>query len=128
MHPAQCVYTLLTVLCPIVTINIKNVALNEFDNCDYVTRVTDITNNDLVVIQLNIRGLSSKRSELLDLINSTVQHKDPDLILLSETWLTPYSPTFKIPGYEFHHLDRQNRKGGGVGILASLKLRCSLKK
>ena len=32
----------------------KNVALDEFDNCDYVTRVTDITNNDLVVIQLNI--------------------------------------------------------------------------
>ena len=105
----------------------KKVALDEFDNCDYVTCVTDITNNDLVVIQLNIRGLSSKCSQLLDLINSTVQHKDPDLILLSETWLTPYSPTFKIPGYEFHHLDRQNRKGGGVGILASLKLRCSLR-
>ena len=32
----------------------KNVALEEFDNCDYVTHVTDIANNDLVVIQLNI--------------------------------------------------------------------------
>ena len=53
----------------------KNVALDEFDNCDYVTHVTDITNNDLVVIQLNIQGLSSKHSQLLDLINSTVQHK-----------------------------------------------------
>ena len=63
----------------------SNVALDEFDNCDYVTCVTDIDNNDLVVIQLNIRGLSSKRTQLLDLINNTVQDKDPDLILLSET-------------------------------------------
>ena len=65
---------------------------------------------------------------MLDLINNTVQDKDPDLILLSETWLTPYSPTFKIPGYDFHHLDRQNRKGGGVGILSSINLRCNLRK
>ena len=106
----------------------KNVALDEFDNCDYVTCVTDIANNDLVVIQLNIQGLSSKHTQLLDLINNTVQDKDPDLILLSETWLTPYSPTLKIPGYDFHHLDRQNRKGGGVGILSSINLRCSLRK
>ena len=106
----------------------KNVALDDFDNCDYVTHVTDIAKNDLVVIQLNIRGLSSKCTQLLDLINNTVQDKDPDLILLSETWLTPYSPTFKIPGYDFHHLDRQNRKGGGVGILSSINLRCNLRK
>ena len=106
----------------------KNVALEELDNCDYVTRVTDITKNDLVVIQLNIRGLSSKRTQLFDLINNTVQDKDPDLILLSETWLTPYSPTVKIPGYDFHHLDRQKGKGGGVAILSSINLRCSLKK
>ena len=32
----------------------KNVALDDFDNCDYVTHVTDIVKNDLVVIQLNI--------------------------------------------------------------------------
>ena len=32
----------------------KNVALDDFNNCDYVTHVTDIAKNDLVVIQLNI--------------------------------------------------------------------------
>ena len=26
-----------------------------------------------------------------------------------------------------HHLDRQNKKGGGVGILSSSKLRCTLR-
>ena len=71
--------------------------------------------------------LCSKRSQLLDLINSTVHNKETDLILLSETWLTPYSPTFTIPGYEFHHLDQPNKKGGGVGILSSSKLRCILR-
>ena len=61
-------------------------------------------------------------------LNNAIQDKDPDLILLSETWLSPYSPIFEIPGYDFHHLDRQNKKGGGVGILSSVKLRCRLRK
>ena len=105
----------------------SNVSLDEFDNCDYVTHVTDVSNNDLVVIQLNVWGLCSKCMQLIDLINSTVHSKEPDLILLSETWLTPFSPNFSLPGYEFHHLDRQNKKGGGVGILSSSKLRCILR-
>ena len=37
-----------------------NVSLDEFDNCDYVTRITDVSKNDLIVIQLNICGISSK--------------------------------------------------------------------
>ena len=49
----------------------KNVALDEFDNCEYVTRVTDITNNDLVVIQLNIRGV---KLQTLSIIGPNQQH------------------------------------------------------
>ena len=104
-----------------------NVSLDEFDNCDYVTRITDATSNDLVVIQLNIRGLSTKRTQLMNLINNAVHDRKPDLILLSETWLTPFSPAFSIPGYELYHLDRTNRKGGGVGILSSSKLRSTIR-
>ena len=104
-----------------------NVSLDEFDNCDYVTRITDVTNNDLVVIQLNIRGISSKRTQLMHLIDNAVQDREPDLILLSETWLTPFSPLFSIPGYDFHHLDRKKKKGGGVGILSSTRLRCAVR-
>ena len=102
-----------------------NVSLDEFDNCDYVTRITDVSKNDLIVIQLNIRGISSKRIQLMNLIDTAVHNREPDLILLSETWLTPFSPAFSIPGYELHHLDRKNKKGGGVGILSSSKLRCT---
>ena len=45
------------------------------------------------------------------------------MILLCETWLTPFSPTINVPGYEFYHIDRQNKKGGGVGILIKSEIR-----
>ena len=32
----------------------ENVSLEEFDNCDYVHRVTDVRCSDLVIMQLNI--------------------------------------------------------------------------
>ena len=44
-------------------------------------------------------------------------------IIISETWLMPTSPTVKIPGYRFVHKCRQDRKGGGVGILVSEHIR-----
>ena len=88
----------------------SNVSLDDFDNCDYVTHVSDVSKNDLIVIQLNIRGIGSKRSQLMNLINTAVHNREPDLILLSETWLTPFSSVFSIPGYELHHQDRQNNK------------------
>ena len=87
-----------------------NVLLDEFDNCDYVTRITDASSSDLVVIQLNIRGLSSKRTQLMNLINNAVHDREPDLILLSETWLTPFLPAFSIPGYELHHLEKTGKE------------------
>ena len=46
-----------------------------------------------------------------------------DVVLLSETWLTPASPPVTIPGYDLVHYCRPNKRGGGVGILVSNKLR-----
>ena len=48
-------------------------------------------------------------------------------MLLSETWLTPFSPEFIIPGYSFVHQCRQNKKGGGVGILVCNDLKYRLR-
>ena len=42
----------------------ENVDLSEFDNCDYVDKVTNVTDNDLVVMQLNIRGIGSIKTPL----------------------------------------------------------------
>ena len=105
----------------------ENVNLDEFDNCDYVHKITDVCQTDLVVIQLNIRGIGSKRSQLIDLIDTSVQSRHPDVLMLSETWLTPFSPKLVIPGYELFHQDRTNKKGGGIAILVSSKLRCCIR-
>ena len=104
----------------------ENVDLSEFDNCDYVDKITNVTANDLVVMQLNIRGIGSKKTQLLDLIDNSTDHKELDVILLSETWLTPFSPNLNIPGYTLHRHDRLQKKGGGVAILVSNKLRCNV--
>ena len=83
-----------------------------YQSMNLITVITDVSNNDLVVLQINARGIGAKRRQLIDLINESIENSQPDLILISETWLTPFSPIFSIPGYEFHHLDRQNKKGG----------------
>ena len=90
----------------------ENVSIDEFDNCDYVTHITEVSNNDLVVLQINARGIGAKRRQLINLIDESIENSQPDLILISETWLTPFSPIFSIPGYEFYYLDQQNKKGG----------------
>ena len=80
----------------------ENVVLDEFDNCDYVHRITEVGYTDLVVIQLNIQGIGSKKNRLIDLIDNSVQNKQPDILLLSETWLIPFSPKLTMPGYELY--------------------------
>ena len=102
----------------------ENTALEEFDNCDYVHKVVDVGPTDLVVMQLNIRGIGSKQGQLSDLIDSSVQNKCPDIVLLSETWLTPFSPKITVQGYDLYRQDRTLKWGGGVAALVSHKLRC----
>ena len=97
--------------------------LESFDNCDYLYSIKDVHTDDLVVLQLNIRGLLSKTTLLTHLLNSCIEGRHPDIVLLSETWLTPYSPPVNISGYSFVHQCRKNKKGGGVGILVSSNLR-----
>ena len=100
-----------------------NESIDEFDNCDYVYSVNDVKSSDLVVMQLNVRGISSKKSQLIDLLEHSVHNKQVDIVLISETWLSDCSPVINIPGYELYRQDRVHKKGGGVAILASSKLR-----
>ena len=105
----------------------ETVGLEEYDNCDYVYKLNNFNNEDFVVLQLNIKGITSKRSQLIDLIDTSIVGKIPDIVLLSETWLSPFSLDFSIPGYEFFHRCRLNKRGGGVAILVSQKIRCKLR-
>ena len=119
MFTALILYTVIMCLHPVLDRKLttlynkyENVSLEEFDTCDYVHKITDVIPSDLVAIQLNIRGIGSKRSQLLDLIKNSVQRKQPDVLLLSETWLTPFSPKLVVPGYELYHQDQLTKKGG----------------
>ena len=100
--------------------------LETFDTCNYVYSLKNVDIDDLVIIQLNICGICSKTSLLTHLLNSCVDGRVPDIVLLSETWLTPNSPNMTIPGFEFIHCDRTHKRGGGVGILISEKLRYTI--
>ena len=104
----------------------ENVSLDEFDNCDYVDNVMNVNKNDLAVMHLNIRGMGSKKTQLIDLIDNSIDSKELDVLLLSETWLTPFSPNLNIPGYSLYRQDQNHKRGGGVAILVSNKLRCTL--
>ena len=75
--------------------------LDEFDSCDYVDGQFCSHISDLCIVQLNIRGICSKLSQLKNLIDNCVKDGSPDIIIICETWLTPFSPEIKIPGYEF---------------------------
>ena len=61
---------------------------------DYVSEYNKVPNNpnDLIVVQLNIRGIQSKLSDLKLLLNKIVTIDQPDVILLCETWLQPSIP------------------------------------
>ena len=88
-------------------------------DCSYneVMKSINSEKNDFRIMQLNIRGLSSKIDELNYLINNTFVKDNPDIILLCETWLTDKSPTPHIPGYNLILNNRLTKHGGGVAIL-----------
>ena len=98
-------------------------SLDEFDSCDYVDGQFCSRISDLCIIQLNIRGICSKQSQLKNLIDNCVKDRSPDIIIISETWLTSFSPEIKIPGYEFCHKDCNTKRGDGVTLLLSSNIR-----
>ena len=88
------------------------------DNCDYLSVDSQIKleHDDLVVLQLNIRGLFGKIEELKRLLGDSFKDKTPDVILLCETWMSANSPDVKLPGYNKFECRRTHKHGGGVCI------------
>ena len=61
---------------------------------------------------VNIRGVKGKQTSLIEQLD----YEKPHLFLLTET-LLPTNANIKITGYTFFGRERQNKKGGGIGIL-----------
>ena len=110
-------------------IECTNFAIEDFDRCDYVEQIETAT-SDLTFVQLNVQEITYKRTKISELLENCVKGREVGVILLCETWLKLFSPTIALPGYDFYHIDRSNKKGGGVGILISKRLkhkqRCDL--
>ena len=60
----------------------------ELDNCDYVDYgdAISVEVNELVILQLNVRGLYSKLDQIKSLLNYVTCGRKPDILLLCETW------------------------------------------
>ena len=93
--------------------------LDMSDNCDYLDtdKTFDATPTDLLILHTNIRGISSKVMELQHMLDNCATNATPNIVTVCETWLNPFSPQIKIPGYNFVLKCRTHKKGGGVGIL-----------
>ena len=95
------------------------------DRCDYVkmNNLITVEKGDLTVIQLNVRGITSKHAKVKELIDTSIKSNTPDILLFCETWLNPFSPELTIAGYNTYRNDRVSKKGGEVAILVSTCLR-----
>ena len=68
-------------------------------------------NNALRVLQLNIRSVTRRRSNLL----KRLTERNIDIAALQETWLQP-GQSFHLPGFSTVERRRQNRRGGGAAL------------
>ena len=105
--------------------SIQDLGFNITDNCDYLEPEQLFTkgrnNSNLNVIQINCRGIKSKLDDLEELLFQT---NEPDIVLLSETWLKDGEERFiDIKNYKYEGVVRKHKKGGGVGILIKNKIK-----
>ena len=94
------------------------------DNCDYlsVDDCISLNSDDIAVLQLNIRGLQGKIEKLKWLLKNSFKGKEPDILLLSKTWMSANSPDICLPNYKKFEARRQHKKGGGVCIFVNNRL------
>ena len=101
------------------------------DYCDYVNLDVkpNLTEKNFSILQLNIRGILGKQSQLSNLLKQTSKHSKTQVVLLQETWLKKGTESrVKISGYAFVGSHRKHKKGGGVGILVPKRLQYRIRK
>ena len=86
------------------------------DSCDYIelkeVQSLPVKDTDLMILQLNIRRLISKQSDISHLVNNcSNKNKKIDVVLLCETWVTDTTKELvSIPGYHFIGIERKNKR------------------
>ena len=80
---------------------------------------TDVSNNNLVLLSINLQSINAKFSELNELITLlSLKKSEPDIICVQELWQFPSDADFSLSGYHklVYKLRRNHVQGGGVGI------------
>ena len=79
------------------------------------------SSKDLHIFHQNIRGLSSNKDYVTELLED---HPNMDILTMSEIHITEKENTFsmEIPGYSLECKNRTSGKGGGVWVYVSEKL------
>ena len=94
-----------------------------YDRCDYLDPDSNVdilqdTDNDLNIVQLNIRGLIGKQGKLCKEIKGKDNSNKVHVFILNETWVTKANEhMIDISHFKFIAKHRTNKKGGGVGLL-----------
>ena len=98
------------------------------DHCAYIKpsliKELHTQNTDLGVMQLNVRGLLNKQSQIKNLLSDDNVLIPIDVLLLCETWLKPSTlDLVALPNYKAFHNTRKDRIGSGTSILVNDKIR-----
>ena len=84
------------------------------------------SNSKLFLINFNIQSFNSKIDEFLLFLDELIRF--PDIIILTETWLTGENFA-EIEGYTGFHCNRQEeRRGGGVSVFVKNDLKAKFVK
>ena len=82
--------------------------------------LTGKTDNRVMSAKLALINAQSVRNKADMTVDYVVEH-DFDIVCFTETWLSGNDAAsiaaITPDGYDFRHLPRPNRRGGGVGIL-----------
>ena len=81
------------------------------DHCNYIEpssiKELHTWNTDIGVLQLNVRGLLNKQTQIKHLLSNDNVSLPLDVILLCETWLKPSTvDLFDLPNYKSFHKTR----------------------
>ena len=83
------------------------------DHCNYIEpssiKELHTQNTDIGVLQLNVRGLLNKQTQIKHLLSNDNVSLPFDVILLFETWLKPSTvDLFDLPNYKSFHKTRKD--------------------
>ena len=86
--------------------------------------MSELSDINLNLMHLNIRGLINKQDSLNRLLTTLGGRNKVNVVSLNETWLRKDTESkINIPGYNYSGLCHIGKKGGGVGFLRSEELK-----